>query len=174
MVDKTFVNPQVIILKGSGDRISVLVVKRRDTGVWTLPGGRKEAGESMEEAAVRESKEETGYDIKILRPLGTYGLPHMEALGSTFVFVGQSIGGTPRPSNETTSVEWFDAARLPYLLLPFHQQRIRDAILGKTDVTTDQTHRLRDLVFQYLPAPWILVRVLRLYKRLQRERKLAR
>ncbi len=169
-MDTTFVNPQVVLLESSGRvRLFVLLVKRRDTGVWTLPGGRREAGESMEAAAIRETREETGYDVRLVRSQGTYSLPHLEALGTTAVFVGQPIGGTPASSSETSAVTWFDTARLPYLLLPFHKQRIQDAILAKTDVATEQSYRLRDLVRWCLPAPWVLVRVLRLYRRLRQE-----
>ena len=53
----------------------ILLVKRRTIpfkGYWALPGGRVEAGESIEETVVREVKEETGLDIRIVRKIGEY------------------------------------------------------------------------------------------------------
>lgn len=50
----------------------ILLVKRRDVPVWVLPGGGVDEGESLEEAALREIKEETGLDIEIERALATY------------------------------------------------------------------------------------------------------
>jgi 8-oxo-dGTP pyrophosphatase MutT (NUDIX family) len=48
-------------------RNKILLVKRRDIPVWVIPGGRVEKGETSERAAVRETKEESGFDIKIIR-----------------------------------------------------------------------------------------------------------
>ncbi|TLS36132.1 NUDIX hydrolase [Pseudalkalibacillus caeni] len=46
------------------DKTKILVVLNRN-GTWTLPGGAVEASETLTEAAVREVKEETGYDVKV-------------------------------------------------------------------------------------------------------------
>ena len=43
----------------------VLLIKRRDFGVWLLPGGGIDAGESAAEAAVREAQEETGLEVEL-------------------------------------------------------------------------------------------------------------
>ncbi|WP_227793550.1 NUDIX hydrolase [Paenibacillus guangzhouensis] len=43
----------------------ILMVKNDDNGKWTLPGGLVEEGESLESAAIREAKEETGLDIQV-------------------------------------------------------------------------------------------------------------
>ena len=56
-----------LVLKG--DRILMVRTRRRDRVVWELPGGGIEPGETPEEAAIRELKEETGMDGKVLRPL---------------------------------------------------------------------------------------------------------
>ena len=65
----------VIVLNDEGDQ--VLLQRRRDFRIWTLPGGRTEAGESWEDSAVRETFEETGFQIAVDRRTGIYERPQM-------------------------------------------------------------------------------------------------
>lgn len=157
-------NPQIVVLKRDHlARTFVLLVKRSDTGVWTLPGGRREAGESLETTAIRESKEETGYDVKLVRHLGTYNLPHLPALGKVFVFVGEVTGGEPKTNKEIYEIKWFMPDRLPRLLLPYHHQKIRDALAGKQNVEIDLPQTFIDLLRHYWINPMILFKMLLFY-----------
>ena len=54
----------------------LLLLERRDSGNWTIPGGTLEFGEDLKTCALREIKEETGLDIEILDIVGTYSNPH--------------------------------------------------------------------------------------------------
>ena len=165
-------NPQIVVLKRDQlGQVFVLLVKRSDTGVWTLPGGRRESGETIEETAVRETKEETGYDVKLTRSLGTYNLPSLSALGKVFIFVGEVIGGKIKINEEITDIQWFLPNRLPSLLLPYHHQKVRDALAGKENVTIDLPHTFFDLVRHYWTTPIILLRVLLFYRYLARKKK---
>lgn len=159
-------NPQVVVLR-NGDRgeTEVLLVKRVDIGAWTLPGGRREEGESLESAAVRETKEETGYDIALVRPLGTYTLPKLKGMGRAFVFIGRTTGGTPRISEETSAVRWYNVKKLPYTLLPFNREKVYHAVEGKSNVDIIQPHSPRSLVKHYLFAPRLLIRMLGFQKK---------
>jgi 8-oxo-dGTP pyrophosphatase MutT (NUDIX family) len=47
------------------DQLRVLLVRQSDSGKWSTPGGAIEPGESPEEAAIRETKEETGFDVAL-------------------------------------------------------------------------------------------------------------
>ena len=54
------------------DAGKVLLIKRRDFQVWALPGGGIDAGESVAQAAVRETREETGLEVELQHLVGVY------------------------------------------------------------------------------------------------------
>jgi ADP-ribose pyrophosphatase YjhB (NUDIX family) len=90
---KTFpTGAQVVIL--NEDTSQVLLVKREDFRVWTIPGGRIEPGELPEEAAQREALEETGFSVRTNRFIGEYWRPQMPKGGAlVFAFVAHVTGG---------------------------------------------------------------------------------
>ncbi len=89
-----------------------------EAGHWTLPGGRVEAGESLEQAAAREVKEETGVIVRIVRELGQLDLPDGD--GTTYEihdFLAEYMSGDAIAGDDAANVGWFDAEELPGLLL---------------------------------------------------------
>jgi ADP-ribose pyrophosphatase YjhB (NUDIX family) len=96
------------------DEGRILLVRRSDDGLWCLPCGWVEPGESPAEAAVREAREETGLDVRILRlvdvftrkPDAGYG-PHTAI---AVIYLCEVVGGSLRGSHETTDVGY---ARIP-------------------------------------------------------------
>ena len=56
-----------VVLKGHDE---ILLVLSKDAGIWGLPKGHAEAGETPREVALRETREETGYDVELLKELG--------------------------------------------------------------------------------------------------------
>lgn len=58
------------------DQGRVLLHRRRDNNLWSVPGGAMEPGESISQTVVREVKEETGLDVKPRRIIGVYSNPH--------------------------------------------------------------------------------------------------
>ena len=52
-----------IVIAGAGDDLQILLIRRGDTGAWAFPGGMVDAGESAQEAALRELEEEAGLDL---------------------------------------------------------------------------------------------------------------
>lgn len=57
----------------------IVMIRRRDTGTWALPGGFAEWGERLEEALVREVREETGYEVReVRRVVGIYSAPRRD------------------------------------------------------------------------------------------------
>jgi 8-oxo-dGTP pyrophosphatase MutT (NUDIX family) len=75
-------------------------------GLFNLPGGHVEAHETLMDAALREAKEETGYDVKLTGLVGVYqGIyPHINVSGP--VFSARIVGGEPAPSDEHPSLKW--------------------------------------------------------------------
>lgn len=59
-----------VVMRRSPDGREVVLAGRRSDGTWVFPKGTPDRGEGIEETAVREVREETGLDVRIVRPLG--------------------------------------------------------------------------------------------------------
>ena len=97
----------------------ILLVKERGDG-WTLPGGWVDPGESPSEAAVRETKEESGYDVSAVRLIAIYdrdrqGHPPCPFHVYKLIFLCNLVGGSARTSLETDAVCFFGEEELPAL-----------------------------------------------------------
>lgn len=122
---------------------AVLLHKREDFRIWTLPGGFLNPGETWEQAAIREAHEETGYHIAVERFVGEYSQPQMPNGGELkFVCTGRVIGGEAiQRGAETVKVGWFDARRLPFSLTRFMRAYIEDALAGHPAPLAGGRHR---------------------------------
>jgi ADP-ribose pyrophosphatase YjhB (NUDIX family) len=128
-----------IILTGEG----LLLQRRSDNGLWGLPGGAVEPGESVSEALVREVKEETGLDVTPLRLIGVYSAPANGQVvtypdGNVIHYVSSSfecrvVAGALVCSHESLELGWFDPERLPADLVPMHRVRIADALARRAE-----------------------------------------
>ncbi|HET9868985.1 MAG TPA: NUDIX domain-containing protein [bacterium] len=117
------------------DRGEVLLAKRTDNGLWCIPGGHVDLGETLEQACLRELFEETGLKARVARLVGIYSDPahslHI-AQGPEWhtvrvSFLCRITGGTITPSEETSEIRYFSPDALPPLITD-HAQRVRDGL----------------------------------------------
>lgn len=99
----------------------VLLIRRKDEGIWCFPKGHKEEGETPEEAAIREIEEEAGYKVEIIAPLKTvhyafFWPPDDVNYAKTVIyFLVRLLGGEARTEPMFDEIRWVssrDAARL--------------------------------------------------------------
>ncbi len=121
----------------------ILLTQREDFETWVLPSGGVEEGESLAQAAIRETKEETGLDVELTRLVGIYSRLGDWMPGYMVLFAAQPVGGEIKcQEGETIAVEWFAFDELPRLLSLGHKRRIEDAITGASGVAVLQEIKL--------------------------------
>ncbi|MGC4952707.1 NUDIX hydrolase [Actinomadura citrea] len=119
----------------------ILVIRRTDNDNWALPGGTIDLGESVAQAAVRETKEETGIQVSIGRVIGIYSDPkHLIYYTSdgevrqefSIVLTAKPEKGVPTPSSESSKVIWADHESVLKLNMdPSMRRRIFDYLSGE-------------------------------------------
>lgn len=107
----------MIVRDSAGD---LLLLRRSDSGRWTIPTGGLKKNETLTQCAVRECREETGLDIEITALVGVFSDPaHVIAYAGGEVrqpvntcFTARVIGGTLTASDEADEVAWVPSAQL--------------------------------------------------------------
>lgn len=98
----------------------ILMVKENTDGAWSLPGGWGDIGLTPSEVAVKEVREESGFDVKATKLLGVLDKkchPHPPSLYHVYkmFILCEIIGGQPKEGIETNAVEFFAEDDLPSL-----------------------------------------------------------
>jgi ADP-ribose pyrophosphatase YjhB (NUDIX family) len=97
------------------DASEILLIRRTDNDNWALPGGAMDLGESLPDAAIRETLEETGVRVDLTGLVGIYTDPRHVILYTSngevrqefsVVFTARPVGGEPTPSDESSEVHW--------------------------------------------------------------------
>jgi 8-oxo-dGTP pyrophosphatase MutT (NUDIX family) len=115
-----------ILLLQEGGRLS--------KGLWCFPGGHVDEGESFEEAAIREAKEESGYQVILDNIIFNSIIPKTEYLGNStdteevelIIFKGIITGGAMKIDNQALDLKWFN--KQDALTLPHRWKIIKDLI----------------------------------------------
>jgi ADP-ribose pyrophosphatase YjhB (NUDIX family) len=134
-IDELKAGVAVIILN---EENQVLLQKRADVGLWGIPSGHIEIGETVAEAAIREVKEETNLEIRIKKLIGVYSDPNSQVFAYpngkvvhfiTTCFLAEITGGELRcNSDESLEIKFFGQQNLPQDLLKMHPRWLNDAL----------------------------------------------
>ncbi|MEC4685050.1 MAG: NUDIX hydrolase [Nitrospirota bacterium] len=105
----------------------ILIRRRNPPHGWALPGGFVDYGESLEAAAVREAKEETGLDVELVRQFHAYSEPERDSRFHTItiVYIARAKG-VPRAGDDATDVGVFARDNLPEDIAFDHRDILMD------------------------------------------------
>jgi len=105
----------------------MLLIKRSDNGLWAVPGGLVEVGETLVESAQRELLEETGINGQITQLLGIFDSRRWGSKTKTHlyhvIFLAEANELNPKPNTEATEIAFFVEEDLP-ALSPGHHLRV--------------------------------------------------
>jgi len=114
------------------EKESIVLIKRGIypfEGMWALPGGFVEFKETVENATIREAKEETGLDIEIERLVGVYSDPERDPRGHTVAvaFLCRKVGGELTASDDAAEAKEFKIKEMPEMAFD-HRKMVDDAM----------------------------------------------
>lgn len=120
-----------IIIEIEPNRI-VLIKRKNPPYGWAIPGGFVDYGESLEEAAVREAKEETNLDVKLIKQFHTYSDPKRDPRHHSIstVYIARTKG-VPRAKDDALEIGIFDELNLPDEIAFDHRLILKDYFGGK-------------------------------------------
>jgi 8-oxo-dGTP diphosphatase len=138
------VRPAAAVALFDGDG-RILLLRRKDNDKWTMPGGTMDFGESLGQCAIREVREETGFDIEVTGLIGTYTDPNILIAYSdgevrqefTLVYAAKIRSGELAIDHESKEAIWAsitDALNLP--LADSQRRRLQDVARYRESPTT--------------------------------------
>jgi ADP-ribose pyrophosphatase YjhB (NUDIX family) len=118
----------IIEVEAGGVDTGFVLIKRKNEPLgWAIPGGFVDYGESLEEAAVREAREETGLRIHLVRQFHTYSDPERDprfhAISTIYIARAQ---GVPEAGDDAQKVAIFDQHSLPEKIAFDHRKILED------------------------------------------------
>ncbi len=132
----------IIIELQFDDKTQIVLIERLNPPYgWAIPGGFVDKGESVETAAIREAKEETGLDVQLSCLLGCYSKPDRDPRFDTasLVYIA-SAEGLPVAGDDAKTTRLFSLDEIDVTLAFDHQQIIDDYLHYKISGETKPVH----------------------------------
>jgi ADP-ribose pyrophosphatase YjhB (NUDIX family) len=106
----------------------IILIKRKNPPYgWAIPGGFVDYGESLEKAAVREAKEETNLDVKLIKQFHTYSDPKRDrrhhSISTVYIAKGKGI---PKAKDDALEIGIFNESTLPEEIAFDHRAILKD------------------------------------------------
>lgn len=120
----------IIELTDRKERPILLIKRKNPPPGWAIPGGFVDSGETVEQAAVREAREETSLDVELKTLLGCYSNPARDVRGHTvtLVYIAESVG-IPRAQDDARDIKIVDIEQLPDKLAFDHDLVLQDYVI---------------------------------------------
>ena len=122
-----------VVVRGDSSELEIVLVGRKEKTTWALPKGTPRVGETRDQTALRETREETGLEARILEPLDSitywFMLARTRVRKTVYYFLMEAVGGDPSLHDpEYDFVQWFpiDAA-LAVMSYPNEVEMVRRA-----------------------------------------------
>lgn len=126
-----FLDPKVVASTICRIDGKIVLLKRAigpSRGKWVFPGGFVDRGESVEDAAIRETKEEVNLDVKIGELVNVYSTTNLPTV--LIVYTGEVVGGSLSARDEALEVRTFTPSEIPWddLAFPSTVHALRDYV----------------------------------------------
>lgn len=116
------------------DDLNFILIKRKNNpfkDYWALPGGFVEYGESVEDAAIREAKEETSIDVELIDLVNVYSKPDRDPRGHTITvaYIAKGDISKRKADSDASDIEIFSHEKLNDINIAFdHAKIIKDCL----------------------------------------------
>jgi len=119
--------PSVDIIIEIGSKGVILIKRKNSPFGWAIPGGFVDYGESLEKAAMREAKEETNLEVKVIRQFHTYSDPKRDprhhSISTVYIAKGK---GKPKAKDDALEIGIFNELNLPDEIAFDHRSILSD------------------------------------------------
>jgi len=119
--------PTVDIIIEIGSKGVILIKRKNSPFGWAIPGGFVDYGESLEKAAMREAKEETNLEVKVIRQFHTYSDPKRDprhhSISTVYIAKGK---GKPKAKDDALEIGIFNELNLPDEIAFDHRSILSD------------------------------------------------